>query len=93
MRRNILRLIQDDVKITRLVHTLDNLHINCYDYLLNNSTVIFSLMGITPCEEINEEYYKMIEKASDEDYSTSDKMKDLSMEIYKCLLNYELNAD
>lgn len=65
MKENIIRLIQDDIKISRLVNALESLNISAYQYNLGNVKVIFSLMGIPEDEEKSEIYFKMIERGED----------------------------
>lgn len=45
MKTNILRLIQDDIKISRLIGVLEQLDISANSYYLGNSAVIFFLYG------------------------------------------------
>jgi hypothetical protein len=83
MKSNILTLIQDDIKISRLTNALDRLHVPSVYYPLGNSKVVFSLMGI-PEEEPNLEiYYKLIEQAADLDH---EKIEELAEGIFRELM-------
>jgi len=44
-------LIKDDIHLTRLIRTLYKLDVDMNDYLSNNSSVIFILMGIDEVPE------------------------------------------
>lgn len=84
---NIVRLIRDDIKISRLINTLEKLNISAYQYSLGNSKVIFSLMGIPDEEQNFEIYYKMIEQAEDlTKYDSNEKVEELSEEIFRQLM-------
>lgn len=86
MKTNILRLIQDDIKISRLIGVLENLEIYASSYYLGNSTVIFSLMGITDNEQNQEFYQLLIEQADDlEKYRTPEDLSKLAEEVYERL--------
>ena len=86
MKTNILRLIQDDIKISRLIGVLENLNIYANSYYLGNATVIFSLMGITDNEQNQEFYQLMVEQADDlEKYRTPEALKEFTEEIYGAL--------
>jgi hypothetical protein len=87
MKRNMILLIRDDIKISRLINTLEQLNVSARHYHLSNSTVIFSLMGI-PEEEPNLEiYYKMIEQGADLDkYDSNEKIEELAEGIFKQLM-------
>lgn len=65
MKANILILIHDDIKISRLTNTLDRLHVPANHYPLGNAKVIFSLLEIPETEQNFETYYKLIEQAAD----------------------------
>ena len=87
MKKNIIRLIQDDIKISRLVNALERLNISAYQYSLGNSKVIFSLMGIPEDEQNSEIYFKMVERGEDvTKYDTIEKIEELSEEIFKQLI-------
>lgn len=87
MKTNILRLIQDDIKVSRLIGVLEQLDISANSYYLGNSTVIFSFMGIADNEHNQELYHHMVERGEDLDkYLAPEKVKELAEEIYKCLL-------
>ena len=77
MKSNIVHLIRDDIKISRLIDTLERLNVSARHYHLSNSKVVFSLMGI-PEEEPNLEiYYKLIEQGADLDkYDSNEKIED-----------------
>lgn len=83
MKTNIIRLIQDDIKISRLIGVLENLDISASSYYLGNVTVIFSLMGISNTEA-NQEFYQLwIEQADDlEKYRSPEALKELAEEVY-----------
>lgn len=90
MKKNILRLIQDDIKLSRLINTLEVLNISAYYYFSANSTVILSLMGIEDCEDVQEGYNQRIEQACElENYDTVDKVQELAEEVYEFLLTFE----
>jgi hypothetical protein len=89
MKMNIISLIKDDIKISRLINTLEHLNIRAYQYNLENSKVIFSLMGIPENEQNFEVYYKMIEQGGDlTKYDTNQKIDELSEEIFKQLMMF-----
>jgi hypothetical protein len=87
MKMNIILLIRDDIKISRLLNTLEQLNVSARHYHLSNSKVVFSLMGI-PEEESNLEiYYKMIEQGADLDkYNSNEKIEELAEGIFKQLV-------
>jgi len=66
MKQILTLLIQDDIKQTRLVRTLNSINIDASEYLTNKSSVIFMLMGIES-EQGNEPfldaYFRKIEIA------------------------------
>lgn len=79
MKSNIITLIRDDIKISRLTNALDRLHVPTAHYPLGNSKVIFSLMGIPDKEPNLEIYYKLIEQGADsEKYDTNEKIAELA---------------
>nr|WP_294862407.1 hypothetical protein [uncultured Fluviicola sp.] len=83
MKANIVRLIHDDIKISRLIGVLEHLDIHATSYYLGNSAVIFSLMGIEDNEQNKEFYQLLVEKADDlEKYQTPDALKEFAEEIY-----------
>lgn len=87
MKNNIVHLITDDIKISRLVNTLARIEVSAYQYSLGNSMVIFSLMGIPAKEEHKDLYYKMIEQGEDTTkYDTKEKIEELAEEIFRQLL-------
>lgn len=83
MKTNIIRLIEDDIKISRLIGVLENLDISASSYYLGNVTVIFSLMGISNTEA-NQEFYQLwIEKADElEKYRSPEALNELAEEVY-----------
>ena len=79
MKTNIIRLIHDDIKISRLIGVLEHLDISASSYYLGNVTVIFSLMGISNTEANREFYQLWIEKADDlEKYRSPEALKELA---------------
>ena len=83
MKSNILTLIKDDIKISRLTNTLDRLHVPTAHYPLGNSKVIFSLMGIPDEEPTLEIYYKLLEQGADLD---QEKIEELAEGIFRELM-------
>ncbi|MNK12768.1 hypothetical protein D3C87_308440 [compost metagenome] len=84
---NIVRLIRDDIKISRLINTLEQLNVSAYQYTLGNSKVIFSLMGIPDEEQNFEIYYKMIEQGEDlTKYDSNEKIEELAEDVFKQLM-------
>lgn len=84
---NIVRLIRDDIKISRLINTLERLNVSAYQYTLGNSKVIFSLMGIPDEEQNFEIYYKMIEQGEDlTKYDSNEKIEELAEEVFRQLM-------
>nr|WP_294862487.1 hypothetical protein [uncultured Fluviicola sp.] len=65
MKANILTLIQDDIKISRLTNALDRLNVPANHYPLGNAKVIFSLLEIPETEQNFETYYQLIEQTAD----------------------------
>jgi len=51
MKQILTHLIHDDIRLTRLIRTLYKLDVDMNDYLSNNCSVIFILMGIAECPE------------------------------------------
>ena len=87
MKENIIRLIRDDIKISRLVNALESLNISAYQYSLGNVKVIFSLMGISEDEQNSEVYFKMVERGEDMvKYDSNEKIEELAEEIFKQLI-------
>ncbi len=79
MKANILTLIQDDIKISRLTNTLDRLHVPANHYPLGNAKVIFSLLEIPETEQNFETYYQLIEQAADSEKDNSnEKLEELA---------------
>ena len=75
MKRILTLLIEDDIKITRLVRTLAKLDIDANSYLTHKSTIVFEMVEIKHSingEELMNQYYDKIEQASDKD-QTGDK--------------------
>lgn len=90
MKKHILRLIADDIKITRLINVLRDIEISADSYFLGNSQIIFSLMGISENEIILESYCQMIEKADDlKKYGSNSKIMEFAEEVYTYLLSIE----
>lgn len=90
MKSNILTLIKDDIKISRLTNTLDRLHVPTAHYPLGNSKVIFSLMGIPEEEATLEIYYILIEQGADlEQYDSNEKIEELAEGILGELMVFE----
>lgn len=84
---NIVRLIRDDIKISRLINVLESLNVSAYQYSLGNSKVIFSLMGIPDEEQNFEIYYKMIEQGEDlTKYDSNEKIEELAENIFRQLM-------
>lgn len=84
MKEHIVRLIRDDIKISRLIDTLERLNIQAHHYHLGNSTIIFSLMNIPEIEENLEVYYKLIEQGEDlNNYNTPESMEELADTVFK----------
>ncbi|WP_343635661.1 hypothetical protein [Fluviicola sp.] len=84
MKTNVLTLIKDDIKISRLTNTLDRLNVPVNHYPLGNAKVIFSLMEISEVEQNFEMYYKLIEQAADlEQYDSTEKIDELAEEIFR----------
>ncbi|WP_430405750.1 hypothetical protein [Fluviicola sp.] len=87
MKNNIIYLIRDDIKISRLTNTLDRLHVPTAHYPLGNSKVIFSLMEIPEAEQNFEMYYKLIEQAADlEKCNSNEKIEELAEGIFRELV-------
>lgn len=86
MKKNIVLLISDDIKISTLVNMLESIGISAYNYYLNNSKVIFSLMGIPLKDETQDFYYKLIELGINiqKDHTLTERKK-LAEEIYTSL--------
>jgi hypothetical protein len=88
MKPYILLLIQDDIKITTLIGALENLRISARDYHLNNSTVIFHLMGIPETEEQVEAYCKLIESGKEELINNPKELQVFAKAVYTKLLAF-----
>ena len=89
MKKNIIRLIQDDIKISRLIDNLERLNVSAHHYSLANSKVIFSLLGIPEDEQKTEIYFKMVEQGEDlVKYDTPEKIEELAEEIFKQLIHF-----
>nr|WP_294862489.1 hypothetical protein [uncultured Fluviicola sp.] len=87
MKTNILTLIKDDIKISRLTNTLDRLHVPANDYPLGNAKVIFSLMEIPETEQNFESYYKLVEQAADlEQDDSNEKIEELVEGVFRELM-------
>ncbi|MGV3612778.1 MAG: hypothetical protein ACO1N0_17590 [Fluviicola sp.] len=90
MKANILTLIQDDIKISRLTNTLDRLHVPANHYPLGNAKVIFSLMEILEAEQNVEMYYKLIEQATDlEQCNSKEKLEELAEGVLRALVGFD----
>lgn len=88
LKKHIIQLIHDDIKISRLINLLMSLDISAGSYYLGNSTFIFALLGIDSHETTQELYNQMIERGENiEKYGTHEKMKSLAEEIYDELFN------
>ena len=83
MKANIITLIKDDIKISRLTNTLDRLHVPTAHYPLGNSKVIFSLLSIPEDEQTLEIYYKLIEQGADLEH---EKIEELAEGIFRELM-------
>lgn len=66
-------LIEDDVKITRMISVFSSIGIDASDYATNNVVVIFNLLGID-YEKYSDEYLKMIEIATKANNLTASKI-------------------
>lgn len=87
MKTNIISLIRDDIKISRLIDTLERLNISAHQYNLGNSKVVFSLMGIPEEEPKLEIYYKLVEQGADlEQYDSNEKIEELAEGIFRQLM-------
>lgn len=63
----IIQLIEDDIKITRLVFALNKLGFDADPFLIDTHLAVFSLMGIGRdeiTEKMAEKYFKMINKGA-----------------------------
>lgn len=79
MKTNVLTLIKDDIKISRLTNTLDQLNVPVNHYPLGNAKVIFSLLEIPETEQNLESYYQLIEQAADlEKCDSNEKIEELA---------------
>ena len=87
-----MKLIEDEIKFSRLANLLSKLNIEAYSYTTNNAPVIFDLMKIPEdrlTEELEEEYYRIIEQGANiEKYDTSEKLHQLAAEVYAFLLKF-----
>ena len=91
MKNNILYLIKDDIKISRLTNTLDRLHVPVNHYPLGNAKVIFSLMEIPEAEQNFETYYKLIEQVADlEKCDLNEKLEELAEGVFGELVGFEI---
>ena len=61
----ITELILDDIKITRLIQSLNEIQINANDYSLSNSKHVLNLMDLKCTERNLEVYHSAIEHAID----------------------------
>jgi hypothetical protein len=87
MKKNIIQLIKDDIKISRLVGTLERLDVSANKYYLGNSIVIFSLLGIIENDQNTELYNKLIEQGEDlKKYDSIEKVEELAEVVYKQLM-------
>jgi hypothetical protein len=94
MKANILCLIQDDIKISRLTNTLDRLHVPTNHYPLGNAKVIFSLLEIPEEEQNFEIYYKLIEQAADsEKCDSNEKLEELAEGAFREIVSIESELD
>ncbi|WP_294671331.1 hypothetical protein [uncultured Fluviicola sp.] len=92
MKANILTLIQDDIKISRLTNTLDRLHVPANHYPLGNAKVIFSLLEIPETEQNFEMYYQLIEQAADlEQCDPLEKLEELAEGVFRELVGEEIS--
>lgn len=95
MEKTLRMLIEDDIKITRLVQTLGKLEIDASYYLTNTSTVVFRLAGI-PLEGHEDhrfdDYFKMIERCASRPASP-DQLKKQAVEIVQIILNWQKEYD
>lgn len=63
----IIQLIEDDIKITRLVFALNKLGFDADPFLIDTHLAVFTLMGIGRdeiTEKMAEKYFKMINKGA-----------------------------
>ena len=70
MKKILTLLIADDIKISRLVYTLEKLDIDANDYLTHKPTIVFELIGIKHTlqnEDLFNQFYQKIQQASDND--------------------------
>jgi hypothetical protein len=87
MKANILTLIEDDIKISRLTNTLDLLNVPANHYPLGNAKVIFSLLEIQESEQNLETYYQLIEQAADsEQCDLNEKLTELAEGVFRELV-------
>jgi len=61
MENNLIILIEDEIRITRLSQGLAELGIDISEYLPNNARVIFDVMGLNP--HLMDDYFKLIEQS------------------------------
>lgn len=91
MEQTLRMLIEDDIKITRLVQALGKLEIDASHYLTNTSTVVFRLTGI-PLQgnedQRFDDYFKMIERCASLPASPEQLQKQ-AMEIVQIILNWQ----
>jgi hypothetical protein len=91
MKRNMILLIRDDIKISRLTNVLDHLHVPVNHYPLGNAKVIFSLLEIPDEEQNREMYYKLIEQAADlEQCNSNEKLEELAEGVFRELVGFEV---
>lgn len=75
MKEILLQLIEDDIRITRLVRALGGIEIDASVYLPGKSTVILRLLEISDThqrEELSDAYFQRVEQASDPSSGTTD---------------------
>ena len=89
MKNSIIRLIKDDIKVSRLINTLESLQVSAYKYSLGNAHVIFSLLGIKEDDENLSLYCMMIEQGENLNrYGTDEKVEELAEDIFRQLIMF-----
>jgi hypothetical protein len=90
MKDNIIKLVQNDLNLSRYLHCLrSNLSINADALSTENVIVILSLMRIQPKEEVLNEYFNLIESVNKGRGATGQ----ISERIFDYLVKCQLDPD
>lgn len=60
MKSALIQLVQEEIRLTAFIHSLDQLKLDANDHLPNISAVVFELLNIETTDELSDKYFEMV---------------------------------